>query len=734
MDAPEKSVIQLSDRYINRELSWLEFNARVLEEARNPATPLLERIKFLAIFSGNLDEFFMVRVSGLLKMLQEGIHVSQSPDRMETRDVLASIRERTCELSQRQYKCLSKDLLPELEKNDIKITRYSDLTSAQKRDVDLYYSEQVDPVLTPLAFDPAHPFPFLSNQSMYLVVQPDIDLEHAEKQPLGFIEIPKILPRLIEVKTKTKGQFRFLLLEDLIAAHIPDIFFGFSAANCYTIRVTRNLDYNLLENEVSDLLKSIQREMIAREHQEIVRLEVEDGMPDSVLDVLKQQIGVSDDFIYKVPRPLHLVGLMQLTSLPMPELKEAPFNPRLHQSMASSDDIFSLISNEEILLHHPYDSFYSVVEFLMSAAHDPQVLAIKQTLYRTAGDSPVIDALIRAAENGKQVTAVVELKARFDEKNNIVWARRLENAGINVVFGFIGLKTHAKSTLIVRREKKKLVRYAHIATGNYNSQTAKLYTDIGYFTADPKVCKDVATMFNLVSGFNILTGEAKLQNSTKIPKLNRLSFSPITMRPTILELIRDEMESVRAHGSGLILGTMNALVDQTIIDQLYSASQAGVKIKLIVRGICCLRPGVKGLSENIEIYSIVDRFLEHMRIFWFQAKGKDKTYISSADWMPRNMDRRIEILCPVEHPASKKRLHDILLMMFRDNVKRRRMSADGKYTCIKPQAGEDVHRSQEEMIRSAREGGIKSIPYDIAIRHNAAKKRGKRPVAKKNKR
>ena len=487
----------------------------------------------------------------------------------------------------------------------------------------------------------------------------------------------------------------------------------------------------MLENDVVDLLKSLQTELINRELQEVVRVEVDEDLPDSILTWLCAALDVSEDDIYKTQKPLNIPGLMSFYGLPFPHLREPNFNPRLPARLSGREDIFSLLGEGDMLVHHPYESFYAVTEFLNAAAEDKSVVAIKITLYRSSGDSPVIQSLINAAENGKQVTAVIELKARFDEKNNIVWSRRLERAGVNVVFGFVGLKTHCKATLVVRREKQKMVRYVHLSTGNYNSQSAKLYTDIGLLTANVDIGADISALFNLLTGFNFLQSNRGHIDPSFIPQFKAIKMAPIDIRHFTLGQIKHEIDCHKKHSSGLIVAKMNALVDKEIIDALYEASQAGVQIRLIVRGICCLRPGVKGLSENIEVISIVDRFLEHSRIYYFQSAGKRNVFLSSADWMTRNMDRRIEILFPIEDLEVKERLiNEILKTSWEDNVKARVLNPDGSYAKRKVADKEMTMRSQSRFIELVREAGIKSLPYDEAIRHNPAKSRGKRPFAK----
>lgn len=725
-----------TDRYFNRELSWLEFNARVLDEACLATTPLLERLKFLSIFNNNLDEFFMVRVAGLRKMVQEDIKSSSdSPDELAGEIILKQIRDRVCELMTICYKQLHEEVLPGLAKENIEIVNYAQLPQENRNQLTDYFRDNVQPVLTPLAVDPAHPFPFLTNMSQYLVVLfKDIDYSaNTTNPPIGLVEVPSVLPRLVPVTWKPDRK-QYILLEDLVRANINRIFLGYEMSDAQPIRVTRNLDYTLLENEVVDLLKSVQRELTNREHQEAVRVEIGGKLPKSVMAILKRELHVSLEEIYECDSPLQIPGLMALYQLPMPQLKDPAFNPRLPMQMMSNEDMFAMISREDILLHHPYDSFYPVIEFLQVAAHDPNVLAIKQTLYRSGGDSPIIEALIAAAENGKQVTAVVELKARFDEKNNISWARRLERAGVNVVFGFVGLKTHAKATLVVRREGNKLGRYVHLSTGNYNSNTAKMYTDVSLFSARRELVDDVGQVFNILTGFNIFSGELKLKRRHITPEMKTVSIAPLTLRLKLIELVQREITNKKAGLKAQIVAKVNALTDKELIDALYEASQAGVEVKLIVRGMCCLRPGVKGLSENIKVTSIIDRFLEHSRIYFFDNNGKGEVYMASADMSPRNMDRRIEVLIPLVASDVKEHIvNHILNTYLKDNVKAWSLRPDGSYERKHAGQGQPEIRAQQKFIELARDYGIKSIPYEMAIRHNTVKEKGARPLAKARK-
>lgn len=725
---------QYNTNFFNRDLSWIEFNARVLEEAFCDDTPLLERVKFLSIFTSNLDEFFMVRVAGLKSIVEEDLIGSDSPDNMNPKELLGLIRERTTELLQRQYQFLNCHIIPELRKNQVFISRMAELTQEERASAQKYFDEQIFPILTPLAIDPSHPFPLITNNVLYLVVSLDPSVVDSKvmDQPIGLIEIPEFIPRLIPT-AQNEGKFSYVMVEDLIIENVGALFMGCRVRDIFQMRATRNLDYNLLESEVVDLLKSVERKMVRREQQEIVRLEVSHGMNPAILEKLKKALEVDDSFIYHIPGPLNLKGFIQLTNLPLPQLKDPSFNPRMPSRLAGNEDIFSLVAKKDLMLHLPFESFFPVIEFLQTAAYDPHVLSIKQTLYRTSGDSPIIEALIQAAENGKHVTAIIELKARFDEKNNIEWARRLEKAGVTVVFGFIGLKTHAKAAQVVRKEGEKIIRYTHLSTGNYNSSTAKIYTDIGLFTADEQIGADVSVLFNLLTGFNILTGDGQLRSKVTLPHFKKILLAPINLRQKILEEIDREIAFHKEHHNGRIIAKMNALVDYTVISKLYEASKAGVKIQLIVRGTCCLRPGVEGLSENITVISLVDRFLEHSRIYCFHNNGARKTYLSSADWMPRNMVRRIEIAFPVNDVDVKERiLCEVLPMYFEDNVKAWALQADGSYRRVQPEPGAPVKRAQQKFIDLARAAGLKTLPYEHTLKQKE-KKVTSRPVAKKQK-
>ncbi len=712
-----------TNQYFNRELSWLNFNNRVLKEAQSPDTPLLEKMKFIAIAYNNLDEFFMVRVAGKKRAAKEHISTSDSPDSTPYQEILARIKHSASLLLHEIYETYY-SILAELKSFNVHIQSYSDLSKAEQSQLEAYFYSSIHPVLTPLAVDPAHPFPFLTNLRQYLLVEFRTGKASFQDNPaIAFVEIPHVLNRIVNI-----ADSRFILLEDIIAQHIESLFTGFEIKDIRHVRVTRDLDITLLENDVVDLLQSVQNQVKARDQAEAVRLEISHNLPEELLSFLLRSIDIDKNDVYHAPGPLCLMDLTALCKLPLDTLKFEPFNPRIPSQFRKNTNIFSLIRESDILLHHPFESFYTVIEFIRMAARDPKVLAIKQTLYRTSGDSPIIDALIEATESGKQVTAVVELKARFDEKNNIIWARRLERSGVNVVYGFIGLKTHCKATLVVRQENNSIGRYCHLSTGNYNSSTAKLYTDIGLITADSDFGQDMTDLFNLLTGFNVFTAEQVYREPYQ-PKFRVIYAAPLELRDQILKLLDQEIEHVQDGKVGLFIGKFNALVDKPIIDKLYEASSAGVKIQLMVRGICCLKPSIQGLSENIEVRSLVDRFLEHSRIYYFHNDGDAKAYLSSADLMPRNMDRRIEILFPIKDEKIKDRiLNEILSTYWQDNTKARVLLPDGSYKPIESEPHQKRLSAQQRLIEIAREQGIKSLPYEKAIWHNP-KERG-RPIAK----
>jgi polyphosphate kinase len=736
MMAPEKksapvvqrSAIDLDDPslYVNRELSWLEFNRRVLEEAQGPHTPSLEKLKFASIFSSNLDEYFMVRVGGLSRILNADVDSIDASGRT-VRQQLDEIAEKVRALVTEQYGCIMKDVLPRLTKARMFIHRIDELDKKERKRLEEHFEAQVFPVLTPLAVDAGHPFPFLANLRLNLMVVFKEASGIKVPQAYAFVEVPSILPRLVPANAETEGH-HFILLEDLICEHIQRLFPGMEIRNTIAFRVTRNHDYDLHEDEVMDLLKSVEAEIRDRSDKIAVRLEVEPDAPKKVIQLLARQLGIEERFIYEINGPINIRDFLSLYELPVDTShKDPPFNPRIPQRLAADKDIFTIIREGDVLLHHPYDSFAVVMDFLNTAADDPDVLAIKQTLYRIGKDSPVVGALRRASENGKQVTAVVELKARFDEESNIDLSRQMEESGINAVFGFVRWKIHCKATLIVRREGKRLRRYVHVSTGNYNTVTAKIYTDIGLLTCNPDFGDDVSALFNVLTGFNSWIGGDLPTTKTVASMFHKFMISPVTAHERLISLIDREIQKSTPKKRGRIIAKMNALVDTKIIRKLYEASRAGVRIDLIVRGICCLRPGVPEISENIRVLSILDRFLEHSRIFYFHNGGNPEIYSGSADWMPRNFRKRAEILYPIEDTELKARIIDEILMTYLgDNVKARLMQPDGSYVRVTPKGGAKPVRSQSALIAIAREGGVKSPPYEELVKKIGKKKGLKR--------
>ncbi len=712
--------------YINRELSWLEFNWRVLEEAQDSLTPSLEKLKFASIFSSNLDEYFMVRVGGLFRVLEANVD-EVDPSGRTVRQQLDEIAEKVRGLIAEQYRCLTGEVVPRLAKAGIFIHRLDELDKKESKRLDEYFEAEVFPILTPLAVDAGHPFPFLGNLRLNLMVVFKEASGIKVPQAYAFVEVPSILPRLIPVNAEMPGH-HFVLLEELIRQHIHLLFPGMEIKNIMAFRITRNHDYELHENEVLDLLKSVEAELKDRSNKIAVRLEIEPGAPKRVVNLIARQLGVEERFVFEINGPINIRDFLFLYELPVDAShRDPPFNPRIPPQFAADKDIFTIIREGDILLHHPYDSFAVVMDFLNTAADDPDVLAIKQTLYRIGKDSPVIGALRRAAENGKQVTAVVELKARFDEEYNIDWSRQMEDSGVNAVFGFVRWKTHCKATLVVRREGKQLRRYVHLSSGNYNTVTAKIYTDLALFTCHPDFGNDVSSLFNVLTGFNSWTGGDLLTAETVASMFRKFMISPVTTQETLLRLIDREIQKSSPKMPGRIIAKMNALVDTKIIRKLYEASRAGVHIDLLTRGICCLRPGVAGVSENIRVISILDRFLEHSRIYYFHNGGSPEIYSGSADWMSRNFKKRAEVLFPIENTDLKSRIiNEILLTYLNDNVKARLMQPDGSYVRIKPRDGERPIRSQSELIAIARRGGVKSPPYEELVKKIGKKKGLKR--------
>jgi polyphosphate kinase len=678
--------------YVNRELSWLAFNARVLAEAEEAGVPLYERLKFLGIVTANLDEFFMVRVAGLKQQLSGEVE-EVPPDGLVPQEQLLAINARAHGLVDEMYRCWRQELVPALAREGVVLVKPADLAPEDLALLDSMFKTDIFPILTPIAVDPGHPFPHLRNKSVNLGVMFARE-QDAPDPGFGVVQLPNMLPRFIPVRFA--GALRaFVLLEDVIARHVAQIFPVFPLRGTYAFRVTRNWDLEIDEEEAEDLLQTIQQELRRRDRGNAVRLEVSGEVQPGSLARLCRALKIDPiEDVYHEDGPLNFADMARAVvrdERPR-ELRDEPFSPQNVMPLRDTDDVFALIREKDILLHHPYESFDTVVEFVARAADDPQVLCIKQTLYRTSGDSPVIKALARAAETGKQVTAIVELKARFDEESNIQWARMLEQAGVHVVYGLLGLKTHAKAVLVVRREKDKLRRYVHLSTGNYNPATARLYTDLSLLTAREAIGEDVTALFNLLTGYSAP------------PQWNALVVAPLGLHEAVLGLIRREADHARNGRPAGIVAKMNAVVDRDVIEGLYQAAQMGVPITLLVRGICGLRPGVPGVSERIEVRALIDRFLEHSRIAWFRNGGNDEVFISSADWMPRNFHRRVEVMIPILDPAIKTRLiNEVLGISRSDNTKSWILRSDGTYARITPAPGEAPIRSQSRFIELARE-------------------------------
>ena len=671
--------------YINRELSWIRFNHHVLEEAQDERHPLLERVKFLSIFANNLDEFFMIRVSGLQRQASQGV-LRAPPDGMTASEQLVAIEKALLPELSLQYDCWQ-DVLALLSGAGIFIHSYQDLDAAQKKALRTFFVEEVFPVLTPLAFDSAHPFPFISNLSLNLAIT---IRDPMGKELFARIKVPTgLFPRLVRVPEAGTGghrddkQVHLVYLEDLVAANLDLLFPGLEVVGASPFRITRDADLDIEVDEASDLLTTVEEIMEQRARGTPVRIEVDSLMHESTCHMLEKKLGIGSHMLYRIGHPVGMADLMELLSLDRPDLKDSPFQPSIPPELAEEKDIFSAIRKKDILLFHPYDSFTPVINFIRQAAHDPDVLAIKITLYRVGSKSPIVRALMEARENGKAVAALIELKARFDEENNIGWARALERSGVHVVYGVVGLKVHAKLCMVVRREKDGIRRYMHLGTGNYNATTSRIYTDFGMFTCDRDIGYDVANLFNFLTGY------------ARFDQYRKLAVAPVTLRTTIISGIDREIACHREHGGGHLIFKMNALVDPDCISALYRASQAGVKVELQVRGICCLRPGLPGTSENITVSAIVGRFLEHARIYYFRNNGNDDVFLGSADLMPRNLDRRVEVLFPVTNPAIKKALLTTILdTELRDNRQLRLMSGDGRYERKHPQQGEAPIDSQ----------------------------------------
>jgi polyphosphate kinase len=683
---PVRAPLRLADLpddpslYLNRELSHLEFQRRVLEEARDRRNPLLERVKFLSIFGSNLDEFFMVRVAGLTQQIENGV---QEPglDGRGPSQTLEAIRGVVGPLISGAYKFLQEDLIPALEANQIRLLNLADLSLEQSAQLDTFFAEKVFPVLTPLAFDPGRPFPHISNLSLNIAV--------AVREPGGpehfaRVKVPDTLPQLLPVALPadpgaTARGYGFVWLEQLIIANLQHLFPGLEILQAHVFHLTRDAEVAIKELETDDLLETIEEAVWQRRFRDAVRLQVDARTPEPMIEFLAGKLELDPSDIYRVHGPLDLSRLRHLLSLDRPDLKDKPFLPYTPAGLVSKeDDVFDLIRQQDQLLHHPYESFQPVVEFLRRAARDPDVLAIKMTLYRLGRNSPIVEALLEAVENGKQVAVVVELKARFDEESNIEWARAMERDGVHVVYGLLGLKVHSKVILVVRREGDTIRRYCHLATGNYNPATARLYTDFGLFTCDEQIGADATDLFNYLTGYS------------RKKTFRKLLVAPLNLRQRIEEMIQREIDIQRQGGKGRLILKMNALEDGPIIKLLYQASQAGVSTDLIVRGACCLRPQAPGVSENIQVRSVLGRFLEHSRIFYFRNNGAEECYLGSADLMPRNLNRRVEVLFPVQHPEMIKRLRDEVLHSYlHDEVGARHMHTDGSYSLKSRRAGSD---------------------------------------------
>lgn len=675
--------------YINRELSWLEFNYRVLEEARDKTTPLLERIKFLSITASNLDEFFMVRVASLKDMVHAG-YTKRDIAGMTAEEQLDAIGKKTHELVEQQYSTYNRSLLPTLRQNGLKIIpAHEQLSKYEAAFVDRYFEEIVYPVLTPMAVDSSRPFPLIRNKSLNIAALVK-NKKGDEELDFAMVRVPSVLSRVIVIPPEIPDlPVTVIFLEEVIERNIDKLFLNYDIVASHPFRVMRNADLSIDEDEAEDLLKEIEKQLKKRQWGEAIRLDIEEKADKRLLKLLKKELQIGNEAIYEIGGPLDLTVLMKVYGLAGFEHFKAPsYTPQPVPALMNEDDIFTNIKKGDILLHHPYETFAPVVNFIQTAAKDPDVLAIKQTLYRVSGNSPIIAALAEAADNGKQVSVLVELKARFDEENNIIWAKMLEKAGCHVIYGLLGLKTHSKITLIVRREEDGVRRYVHLGTGNYNDSTAKLYTDCGLFTCDRQIGEDATAVFNMLSGYSEPLG------------WNKLSLAPLWLRGKFLRLIQSEAKNARKGKKARIIAKLNSLCDKEIIANLYEASCAGVEIDLIVRGICCLRAGVPELSEHITVHSIVGNFLEHARIFYFEHGGDEKIFMGSADWMPRNLDRRVEIMFPIEDQALKDRVMHILEVQLEDNVKAHFAQPDGTYEKM-DKRGKTLVVSQEVFCREA---------------------------------
>ncbi|WP_394924219.1 RNA degradosome polyphosphate kinase [uncultured Robinsoniella sp.] len=681
--------------YTNRESSWVGFNDRVLSEARDKSLPLFERLKFLSITASNLDEFFMIRVASLKDMVHAG-YTKKDIAGLTAIEQIDMILKEVHELVNLQYSTYNRSLLPALKQQGLEVVVcHEDLSKEQGAFVDQYFEENVYPVLTPMAMDSSRPFPLIRNKSLNIGAL----ISKKGETEFATVQVPSVLPRIIRLPEGKKGEKRVILLEEVIERNIQKLFLNYNVICAHPYRIMRNADLTIDEDEAADLLKEIQRQLKKRQWGEVIRLEIEDKMDKHLLKVLKKEFGIKEEEIFSINGPLDLTFLMKMYGLDgFDHLKYESYHPQPVPDMMGDEDIFTQIRNGDILLHHPFMTFNPVVDFVKQAAKDPDVLAIKQTLYRVSGNSPIIAALAQAAENGKQVSVLVELKARFDEENNIVWAKMLEKAGCHVIYGLVGLKTHSKITLVVRREEDGIRRYVHLGTGNYNDATAKLYTDCGLLTCSEPIGEDATAVFNMLSGYS----EPK--------SWNKLAVAPIWLRNRFLKLIRREARNALEGKPAHIIAKMNSLCDKDIIAALYEASAAGVKVDLIIRGICCLKVGIPGVSENITVRSIVGNFLEHSRIFYFYHNGSKEVYMGSADWMPRNLDKRVEILFPVESEHLKMEVIHILQIQLEDNVKAHILQPDGSYEKV-DRRGKIKMNSQEYFCEEAVERAAK--PEDV---------------------
>lgn len=693
----EKKDFYKPEYYENRELSWLKFDARVLNEARDKSIPLLERLKFLSITSSNLDEFFMVRVASLKDMVHAG-YKKKDMAGMTATEQLEAINRDTRELVELQYSTYNRSLHPLLKHNGIcLLNAHEELSPEQMKYVDAYFHESVYPVLTPMAVDASRPFPLIRNKTLNIAALLTKKGGDPKDTEFATVQVPSVLPRLVEIPSEPGMKHTFILLEQVIERNIHHLFLNYDVICAYPYRIMRNADLTIDEDEAEDLLKEIQKQLKKRQWGEVIRLEVEEKIDKRLLAILEEELHIAKEAIFKISGPLDLTFFMKLYGIEgYDELRGEPYLPQRVPRIVPGEDIFAEIRKGDILLHHPYQTFDPVVDFIRQASVDPDVLAIKQTLYRVSGNSPIIASLAQAAENGKQVSVLVELKARFDEENNIVWAKMLEKAGCHVIYGLVGLKTHSKIALVVRREEDGIRRYVHLGTGNYNDSTAKLYSDCGIFTCSEAIGEDATAVFNMLSGYS------------EPLSWNKLVLAPLWLRDKFLALIGREAEFARKGHKAFIKAKMNSLCDQEIIAALYEAASCGVKIELIVRGICCLKVGIPGVSENISVRSIVGNFLEHSRIFYFHNDGQEEIYMGSADWMPRNLDRRVEILFPVEQEELKEQVKHILEVQLEDNVKAHILQKDGNYEKI-DKRGKKLINSQEQFCKEAKQAIPKNV-------------------------